>query len=184
MVYINWSESSFIIQSAAFKWYSVECLIDYLHDLRAHILQQGGTRKDLKTSILASTPLPATEKQRFEGCYVCEAVGDYGYKLDEIGLKFIKLSNNKCHRVSSTSEAELDVLGIIHDMLKSIESKKDIMDQCTFEARYGLMWKTTSEDTQEHDVMDCPNIFCQYYKNTVVYVFLLLRKAGCNKKTR
>ncbi|KAK4520441.1 uncharacterized protein ATC70_008576 [Mucor velutinosus] len=182
MVYLNWKESLFVVQVLTFKWYSVQYLLEYLDDLRLHILQQGRARKDLKTPILTSMPLPATEKRRFQGYYVNEAVGDYGYKLDEIRLKFTKLSNNGCHRMPSTSSAELDVLNMIHDMFKAIESKKDIMDQCTFEARYGLMWKTTWQDTQEHDVMACPNIFCHYYKNTVVYVSLLLGKTVCNKK--
>ncbi|KAF1804381.1 hypothetical protein FB192DRAFT_1457475 [Mucor lusitanicus] len=181
MVYINWKESSFIIQIPTLKWYSVQCLIDYLHELRTHILQRGGAHRDLKAPILASTPLPASEKRRFEGYYVSEAVGDYGYKLDEIELNFIKLSNNGCHRLSSISSAELNVLHMIHNMLKDIERKKDIVDQCAFEDRYGLMWKTTLEDKHEHDVMACPNIFCHYYKNTVVYVSFLLGKTVCNK---
>ncbi|KAL9554392.1 hypothetical protein MBANPS3_002837 [Mucor bainieri] len=151
------------------KWYSVQCIIDYLHDLRSHILEPGGTRKDPKIPTLTSTPLPATEKQRFEGCYVCEAIGDYGFKLDEIRLRVSKLSNNGCHRLLSTSDAEINVLCMIHEIRKAIESKKDVMDQCAFEARYGLIWRTNAlEDTTptEHDVMECPNIFCHYYKST------------------
>lgn len=183
MVYSNWKECYFTTQLTTLKWYSVQCLIDYLHDLRSHILQQRGTPRDLKTPILTSMPLPASEKQRFEGCHVSEAVGDYGYKLDELSLKFIKLSNNGCHRLPLTTAAESEVLEMINDMLKALESKKDILDQRTFEDRYGLIWKTTTlEDVQqEHSVVVCPNIFCRYYNNTVVCVSFLLGKTACNK---
>ncbi|KAG1047829.1 hypothetical protein G6F42_029094 [Rhizopus arrhizus] len=63
---------------------------------------------------------------------------------------------------------------MVNDMIKAIESHVDVMDQCTFEARYGLVWNTALQDKQEHDVKTCPNIFCRAYNNTVVCVSFLL----------
>lgn len=172
MVYINWEECSSVVHLPQLKWYSVPSLIDYLHGLRSYIIH--GSRKDLTLPVLSSTPVPASKTQRYEGFYVSEAVGDYGYKLDELNLKLNTLSNNGCHRWLSSSEAELKALGMVNDMIKAIESHVDVMDQCTFEARYGLVWNTALQDKQEHDVKTCPNIFCRAYNNTVVCVLFLL----------
>ncbi|KAL7329521.1 hypothetical protein PS15p_207607 [Mucor circinelloides] len=172
MVYINWEECSSFVHLRLLKWYSVPCLIDYLHGLRLYIIH--GSRKDLTIPVLSSTPVPASKTQRYEGFYVSEAVGDYGYKLDELNLKLNTLSNSGCHRWPSSSEAELKLLGMVNDMIRAIAGRVDVVDQCTFEARYGLVWKTALQDEQEHDVKTCPNIFCRTYSSTVVCVSFLL----------
>lgn len=170
MVYINWEACLSAVYLQMFQWYSVQSVAEYLDHLRCCIIHD--SKKRMSIPLLTSTQIPASEMERFQGCYICEGVGDWGFNLDKLRWMLFRLDNRPSLRVIP-STIELEILSLIHDLRKAIESNVDFIDEGAFESRYGLIWKAEKEE-EEHDVTKCSNIFCQYYKDTVVYVSCLL----------
>jgi hypothetical protein len=179
MVYINWDSCFPVADSSIPQWYSVQSVAEYLGHLRSYIILD--SKKIMNIPLLTSTQIPASETERFQGCFICESIGDWGFNLNKLSWMLVKLNSRPSFRISSI--IELEILRLIHDSRKAIESKVNFIDKVAFESRYGLIWKAEKEE-EEHDVTKCSNVFCQYYKDTIVYFSCLLLGKSIKKSNK
>lgn len=92
--------------------------------------------------------LPAKENQRFpsDGIYICEAIGEWGLKLDRLALMSnIMVNTNRLERryphVDTAGELEERGMVLIHELMRMIVDRVDFINRQTFETRYNLKWQ-------------------------------------------
>ncbi|KAI7898150.1 uncharacterized protein BX663DRAFT_525862 [Cokeromyces recurvatus] len=205
-MYINWKEqaSSSILLSSSLKWYRVEELISYLHDLRSSILDGNSytiKRTHNYPSILHCSrhKIPASETKRFpiKAFYFCEGLGDWDWqKMDllillynllifpneqEVTLATITHDSfifHNHHLLDNTGSIELTILMIINQILQSIEAnyRKDAITLNKFEADCKLIWVNDQDQLKDHNVMNCDNVICCCFKICILSSTSLLHR--------
>lgn len=92
--------------------------------------------------------LPAKENQRFPSnqVYICEAIGEWGLKLDRLALmSSIMVNTNRLERrysdVDTAGELEERGMLMIHELMRMIVDRVDFIDRQKFETRYDLSWQ-------------------------------------------
>lgn len=100
--------------------------------------------------------LPAQESQRFPSheAYICEAIGEWGLKLDRLELtSSIMVNTNRLERryprVDTVGELEYQGLKMIHELMQMVADRVDFVSRQQFEARYDLNWQETEEEEHE-----------------------------------
>ncbi|KAI7901674.1 uncharacterized protein BX663DRAFT_513646 [Cokeromyces recurvatus] len=162
-MYVNWEAKS-IQAIETLKWYPITRVIEYLHELRRFIIETPGKYsasylpqliKTTSDTIVDSTSfyiLPASRNKRFPSdmIYICEAVGDWSLKLDNLALAAnIMVHTNRLDRkypnFQEPGQVEYYALKLINELLSTIASQKNLCNQFIFEDKYGLQWD--EEDT-------------------------------------
>ncbi|KAI8639971.1 hypothetical protein BD408DRAFT_370687, partial [Parasitella parasitica] len=153
-MYSNWEEQA-LDSLTTIKWYPVAEVIRYLDSLRRFIIMTPGKLSETYMPMLHRggehdmhhQDLPASKSERFPKyeAYICEAIGDWGLKLDSLALiSSIVVNTNRLERkyphVNSPGDLEQLALGIIHELRGMVQDRIDFVNRQKFEARYDLDW--------------------------------------------
>lgn len=102
--------------------------------------------------------LPAKESQRFplNEVYICEAIGEWGLKLDRLALMTsIMVNTNKLERrysnVLTAGDLEEHGMAMIHDLMRMIVDRVDFVNRQKFETRYDLNWQMELEQAPQQN---------------------------------
>ncbi|KAI9473703.1 MAG: hypothetical protein EXX96DRAFT_579017 [Benjaminiella poitrasii] len=197
-MYINWNRcTSLSILSPSLRWYPVEELITYLHDLKSYILYNNSNSAAVKsyncqlpTLRCFSHKLPATETRRFplKTFYLCEGIGNWArQEMDvlfsihtlllsadqqvepEIVIKDegLDYSAVSIHQSMSEGHIEINTLMIINQILKSIEVN-DRNNIITLKDFEARSKLIWIDDQMSHDVMKCDNIICHCFRLAIL----------------
>ncbi|KAI8647038.1 hypothetical protein BD408DRAFT_409108 [Parasitella parasitica] len=159
-MYSNWEEQA-LSSLTTIKWFSIAEVISYLDNLRRFIILTPGKLSEVNMPMLHreikndihNQSLPARQNKRFpdSNAYVCEAIGDWGLKLDNLALiSSVMVNTNRLKRgyshINSPGDLEQFALEMIHELRRMVQDRVDFVNRQTFEARYGLGW--TSKNAQ------------------------------------
>jgi hypothetical protein len=159
-MYSNWNN-----KFNTLHWYSIEKLVEYLHNLRHFIINISSKNNITKVPHLESSVLPATENKRFpqDSYYICEGMGTWSLKLDMLNLSMHimvdpdRLSKRKYLQYQTAGEAEVYAITLINQLLKDIaattpgddDDSSAIVTQNMFEKQYGFVWLSIDQATTE-----------------------------------
>ncbi|CEP12871.1 hypothetical protein [Parasitella parasitica] len=153
-MYSNWEEQA-LNSLVAIKWYSVIEVIRYLDCLRLFIIMTPGKLSETYMPMLVwedehdvhNHGLPARKDARFpsDQVYICEAIGDWGLRLDNLALiSSIMVNTNKLERkyphVTTPGDLEQHALRMIDELRRMVQGRIDFINRQKFEARYNLDW--------------------------------------------
>jgi hypothetical protein len=156
-MYTNWEEQA-LDSLTAIKWYPVTVVVDYLNSLRRYLINTPGKISDSYIPMLGSgieeetdmQVLPAKKNQRFppNTFYICEAIGSWGLKLDNIALLTnIMINTNRLERkypnINSPGDLEDRAFTLMHNLMRMIQDRTHFINRSKFEARYNLSWTTS-----------------------------------------
>ncbi|GAN04282.1 hypothetical protein MAM1_0059d03742 [Mucor ambiguus] len=181
-MYKNWQEQG-LSSFTAIRWYRVEEVIQYLHDLRRYIIYTPGKMSSAYMPMLQKGDsqgcdehgqgtedhgmpqrqahehkqgLPAKENQRFPSheVYICEAIGEWGLKLDRLALmSSVMVNTNRLERgyshVDTVGDLEEHVMVMLHGLKRMIVDRVDFVSRQQFEARYDLNWQAEEQEAYE-----------------------------------
>lgn len=165
-MYTNWEEQA-LDSLAAIKWYPVTEVVAYLNSLRQYLINTPGKLSrsyipmldrgtDEETYIQV---LPAKKNQRFppNTFYICEAIGDWGLKLDNIALLTnIMINTNRLERkypnINSPGDLEDRAFTLMHDLIRMLQDRTYFINRQKFEERYGLNWTPCNAQSQLNSV--------------------------------
>jgi hypothetical protein len=177
-MYTNWEDNSMYVVDTL-KWYPVSKVVEYLHELRKFIIETPGKYgasylprlEDIAepqvdftvvdapgSSSNGSHNIPASKDNRFpdEICYICEAIGEWGVRLDKLALAAnIMVNPNRLER----KYPDFDTAGVlehyaivsINQLLHMVHENVSFVNQEVFEERYGLKWLDSEEMVQNGD---------------------------------
>lgn len=165
-MYTNWEEQA-LDSLTAIKWYPVAVVVDYLNSLRQYLINTPGKISDSYIPMLGSGTeeetdiqvLPANKNQRFppDIFYICEAIGDWGLKLDNIALLTnIMINTNRLERkypnINTPGDLEDRAFTLMHDLMRMLQNRTHFINRQKFEARYDLSWTTSNAQSQLNNV--------------------------------
>ena len=139
-MYTNWTPQSALILSA-FKWYTVNNTIDYLHKMRSCIIG----KKMVHLLNLISSEVKVDKQTRFPGdiVYLCEGIGTWNLWLDQLLLAKSILTKERSVEGSSfksMGQVELYALEKINQLLLCFSHEENVINQQRFESIYHLIW--------------------------------------------
>ncbi|CEP12585.1 hypothetical protein [Parasitella parasitica] len=157
-MYRNWEEQD-LNSLTTIKWYPIAKVISYLDNLRQFIIRSPGVPNESNMPMLHRgteydlhyQSLPARKNERFpvDEAYICEAIGDWGLKLDNLALiSSVMINTNRLKRkypkIDSPGDLEHLALEKVHEIRRMVQGKVDFVNRQIFEALYTLDW--TDED--------------------------------------
>lgn len=166
-MYVNWDERS-MVALTKFKWYLVEDVLDYLHELRFYVINTPGKfsasylpqlkdsrqREEMEPSNPLLHQIPASKILRFPNkqVFLCEAIGLWNLHLDWLQLGCnIMINTNRLERkypdYETAGQLESYILQMINTLLQQLEAKTDFISQEVFESRYDLTWSVDQLDS-------------------------------------
>ncbi|KAI9316902.1 hypothetical protein BX666DRAFT_2027709 [Dichotomocladium elegans] len=149
MAYNNWSSRPEALRSN-FRWFPLSQLIRYIQEVRNLVLRLPPQQPMVSGSIAEPpvTVCPVGQNQRFpeNELFVCDALGDWGQKIDEFQLMCSILRSptklqRKYKNINTIGDVDYHVLVIASGLLKDAEQQHAVIDRTFFESRYCLQWE-------------------------------------------
>ncbi|ORE06209.1 hypothetical protein BCV72DRAFT_228662 [Rhizopus microsporus var. microsporus] len=154
-MYTNWSSNSATFTTL--KWYRVDTIASFLHELRQYIINTPGKFSATYLPKPPKSELPASVNERFPGAegWLCEAIGDWNAKFDCLLLAANVMVNvnrldRKYPEYKTAGDAEYYCILSINELLHMIASPElgEVIKQSAFEQRYALEWYDDAEDAK------------------------------------